>query len=804
MERIEKHVVSMEKTLDSARRWRSFSVCLLIVIIFLMATIATTIVYYELIMRPKKLASHAGVQETSDMEDEPTVPSLFRDLTKQELKRLKEYLYKQRIFNLNNNEPVTLSSSFLFLSELHLPNKSHALETLNDHHKAPPREAKVVFFRGDKNIPVVEEYVIGPLSNITYHRLLVSKHYQRPAPFLFRPNSKAEYQEVQRLLVDVDNVLKHVLLESYDARFFNCDRKCLVMHRWTAVSPAVSGSDVRKVWYWAHHSTEYYIFNPIDFFILFNLDGNDPSLFHVESIWYNGQTFDKAEYLADAYTAGTIRKSVMMFPKDKPISTLNLRGDRFPEKNLRSPRQVEPDGKRYSRKDRHVTYMGWEFDFRMSTMTGPQLFDIKHMGHRIVYELSLQEIASFHSGYKPWNRYSDMMYSNVLLGYHARDLVPGSDCPSSASYISATHWTEHHNDPVTYERAFCLFEQSTGVPLRRHHAYDKMSGRFYGSLEDIVLVLRAIITVFNQDCIVDFIFHQNGALEVKTSLTGYMLAMLHSPPEGRYGFQLRERLIGTLSQHAFNFKVDFDIHGTKNRYETLQFEPHSINNNDWSVEKNARYEQIKFTRNSKMTELHTLYRENTSVPLYHIFYNKDYKTTYNDPRAYRLQIDGGLTHLLSRGMGNEPSISWARHQMAVTRRKDDEGQSSSIYATWDRKEPIVNFQSFLDDNESIVDTDLVAWITLGLHHLPQMEDIPLISSIGKRPSFFLTPFNFHDSDPSMASRDAVRMSYDGISGSQLNVKVENYGISKEYICASEYQRENTKTYSNISSLFEQT
>ncbi|XP_033749427.1 putative amine oxidase [copper-containing] [Pecten maximus] len=578
------------------------------------------------------------------------------------------------------------------------------------------------------------------------------------------------------------------------------------MHRWTAVSPAVSGSDVRKVWYWAHHSTEYYLLNPVDFFILFNLDGKDPSQFHVESIWYNGQSFDTAEYLADAYTAGTIKKSSIQFPKENSMSfaTLRLRGNQFPEKNMRSPRQVEPDGKRYHRMDRHVTYMDWEFDFRMSTTTGPQLFDIKHMGHRIVYELSLQEIASFHSGYKPWNRYSDMLYSNTLLGYQARDLVPGADCPASASYVSTTHWTEYQNDPVTYERAFCLFEQSTGVPLRRHHAYDSMSGRFYGSLEDIVLILRAIISVYNQDCVVDFIFHQNGALEVKTSLTGYMMAMLYSPPEGRYGFQLRDRLIGTVTQHAFNFKVDLDIHETKNRYETLQFEPHLINNNDWSVEKNSRYEQIKFTRNSKMTELQTLYRENTSVPLYHIFHNKDYKTMYNDPRAYRLQIDGGLTHLLSQGIGNEPSISWARHQMAVTRRKDDEGQSSSIYAMWDRKEPIVNFQSFLDDNESIVDTDLVAWVTLGLHHLPQMEDIPLISSIGKRPSFFLTPFNFHDSDPSMASRDAIRMSYDDTSGSDQTVRVENYGLPKEFTCDSEYQGGNAQTYFNTSTLFQQT
>lgn len=707
MDRMEHQVVSMEKTLDSVRRWRSFSVCLIIVIIFLMAAIATSVVYYELFMRPKKLVDLSRGQPSGERQHEPSDPPMFRDLTGVEITNLRNYLYEERTFNLKRNEPVVISSSFLFLAELHLPNKSQALKALDAKTEAPSREARVVLFRGDKTIPVVEEYVIGPLANISYHRLLVSKHYQRPAPFLFRPHSQVEYAEVEKLLLDVDIVLSRVLLDSYGARFFNCDQKCLVLYRWTAVSPTVSGKDRRKVWYWAHYSTEYYLLNPVDFFVLFNLHGSDPSMYRVESVWYNGQVFDTAEHLADAFTADTISKSYMRFPElEAPthFSTLNLRGKhQFPEENMRGPKQVEPDGSRYGVKDRHVRYMGWDFDFRMSTSTGPQLFDIKHLGRRVVYELSLQEISSFHSGFKPWNRYSDMLYSNLMLGYHARNLVPGADCPSSASFVSATHLTEQHDGPVTYERAFCLFEQSTGVPLRRHHAYDIKSGRFYGSLEDIVLVLRSIITVYNQDYVVDFLFHQNGAIEVKTAMTGYIMAMLHSPEEGRYGFRLRERLIGTVSQHLFHFKVDIDVNGIKNRYESLQFEPHVINNNDWSIEKNARFEQIKFTRNSKMTELHTLYNHNASLPTYHIFHNKDHKTTFHDPRAYRLHIDSGFTQLLSQNIGNEPSIKWARYQMAITRRKEDEEQSSSMYGMWDSKEPIVNFQSFIDDNESIID-----------------------------------------------------------------------------------------------------
>ena len=59
--------------------------------------------------------------------------------------------------------------------------------------------------------------------------------------------------------------------------------------------------------------------------------------------------------------------------------------------------------------------------------------------------------------------------------------------------------------------------------------------------------------------------------------------------------------------------------------------------------------------------------------------------------------------LIPEGMGQEPAISWARYQMAVTKYKEEEPRSSSMFTIWDGSDPVVNFQSFIDDNESIVD-----------------------------------------------------------------------------------------------------
>ena len=59
--------------------------------------------------------------------------------------------------------------------------------------------------------------------------------------------------------------------------------------------------------------------------------------------------------------------------------------------------------------------------------------------------------------------------------------------------------------------------------------------------------------------------------------------------------------------------------------------------------------------------------------------------------------------MVEEGTGQEPSVSWARYQVAVTKYKEEERRSSSMYAIWDAENPVVNFQSFIDDDEVITD-----------------------------------------------------------------------------------------------------
>ena len=344
-----------------------------------------------------------------------------------------------------------------------------------------------------------------------------------------------------------------------------------------------------------------------------------------------------------AYNQNSINKTDKPFPTmdDKLFSSMHRRGKLFPEDDGRPPLQFEPDGKRYSINGRHITYMGWQFHVRISPISGPQLFDIRYNGERIVYELSLQEIGVFYSAHNPAHRFSDFADSVAMIGFRSRTLVTGADCPAHATYLSATFATESSEEATVVDRAFCVFEHNTEIPLRRHHTRTSFEGnRFYEGMQDVVFITRTIITVANYDYVLDFIFHQNGAIEVKIISTGYILTSFRTPAEEEYGFRLRDTIIGNIHHHIFHLKADLDIKGTSNRYETLDIVPDEVDNSQWASKPNARYHQTKLVQNLIRFEKDAALQYNFTTPKYITFYNDEIRSVYGVPRAYRLLMKG--------------------------------------------------------------------------------------------------------------------------------------------------------------------
>ncbi|XP_074973422.1 amine oxidase [copper-containing] 3-like isoform X4 [Phalacrocorax aristotelis] len=171
----------------------------------------------------------------------------------------------------------------------------------------------------------------------------------------------------------------------------------------------------------------------------------------------------------------------------------------------------------------------------------------------------------------------------------------------------------------------------------------------------------------------------------------------------------------------------------------------------WSPEQ--QIERPRLTKKVLDTEDQAAFRLQSKMPRY-IYFAANSKNKWGHQRGYRIQVTSFAGDHVPEASSMERAISWARYQLAVTRRKEEEATSTSIYNQNDPWTPTVAFANFIN-NETITNEDLVAWITAGFLHIPHSEDIPNTVTVGNSVGFLLRPYNYYDLDPSIYSHDGV-------------------------------------------------
>ena len=694
---------------------------------------------------------------------------LYNDLSKEEIIAVRDYILSQSSLNVTPFDEAKINDNYIYLIELQQPSKAAALEFLDKNGDKPERTARVVIYSGGKANPDVREYLVKPARKPTSHRESTGPG-KYPIPFNTRFADTKELAIMEKMIKNVTKHAFRLLNESYDGfTFWGCKDRCLT---WGLSAPSTFKANQRKQWTWMMRDMIGFYIQPVGFEVLLDTGGNDPTQWRVEKIYYNNKTYDTVEELMTAYDAG----SKMHFPaaKDKGVfSTYERRGDPQPKKPLRNPRVYEPDGKRYSVSGHHVEYMGWSFDFRSRTSSGIQIFDIKFKGDRIVYELSVQEAEAFYSGWSPKQLFTNYLDAAWNMGSMTFELLRGVDCPDTATFFDVLHFVGR-GYPAKYKKAICLFEQDMGVPLRRHYDTNFKGGyNFYGGMPGSALILRTAATTYNYDYVMDYIFYPNGVLEVRCSASGYPQATFYTVDEEPYSNQVHYQLAGSMHDHIFNYKVDIDILGTENSYETYQVGLQNFTNpwfpNDYHVQKIIH-------RKLHTTEDDAVYHYNFNTPTLMNFINKNEKNKFGVHRGYRLHIRDMIKQMYPASWPVVKGAGWSLNQLHVTLRKETEEKSSSLYNQQDMVDPVVDFQKYVN-GENIDNVDMVAWVTMGTMHIPHSEDIPNTATPGSVASFQLKPFNYFDEDPSMSSYDGVV-----IYPSKDGAKISTFGTPTKPAC----------------------
>ncbi|KAG8565867.1 hypothetical protein GDO81_013007 [Engystomops pustulosus] len=674
----------------------------------------------------------------SNMAQQSDKGSVFADLTPEEFSATVDYLKKNLDTKLVSAADAKPTENCIYYVDVKYPPKQQVVDYLDRGGEKPRREALAVVFFGDQEEPNITEYVVGPFPNPSYHRDITLEKFNEKLPYHRRPVIGKEYVDAYDLVYQKEFSTAPQFLKAlgYDGSNFAA---------LTTVPRGFQSGD-RSTWFvlFLKMLESCFAVQPVGLELLLDHKSLDVSKWKVTKVFYNGAYFSNMAELEKQFNAGEVEViEIQKVTADNDIGSMNPKVTPQPG----APLQFNPGGNRYTVQKNQVTFQSWSFTYGMNANSGLRLFDIRFNNERIAYEISTQEAIALYGSNAPGGMITRYMDGSFGIGRFSFELVMGVDCPYLATYIDASHLLESET-PETTKNAICIFEQNLGVPLRRH--YSNMHSMYYGGLASTVLIVRTVSTLINYDYVWDFIFYQNGVIEAKIHATGYISSSFYFADGKEYGSRVGEHTLGTLHTHFINYKVDLDVGGIHNSIMTqdMKFDPFNI---PWEPE--AKIQRPKVVRSVLETENQAAFELHSKVPRY-IHFSSNATNKWGHPRSYRVQIVSFAGDYLPEESPVEKAMGWARYKLSVTKRKDEEGESSSIYNQNDPWNPTVTFSDFIN-NEDIQNQDLVAWITVGFLHIPHSEDLPNTATTGNAVGFFLRPYNYFDIDPSVNSPDGV-------------------------------------------------
>jgi primary-amine oxidase len=273
------------------------------------------------------------------------------------------------------------------------------------------------------------------------------------------------------------------------------------------------------------------------------------------------------------------------------------------------------------------------------------------------------------------------------FGEAAQTLVPGWDCPETASYL----------DTPYVKGGICIFERDAGFPLSRH------KGEGYVTVvKNHILVLRTITTLGNYDYLVEYQFFYDGSIEVTVRASGYIEGTNAGGNE-EFGYRIHDALSGAMHDHVINFKIDLDVNGTANTLERVDVKPVTAPFTGSKAPINTMHTEKTFITNEDHSKLD--WAPNAASMF--VVVNKDAKNPFGEYRGYR--IAPGVGSPAHNTMQNSSVLlngaNWSKNHFYVTKRKETELRSTSYMNTADLEDPFINFDKFFD-GENIEQEDL--------------------------------------------------------------------------------------------------
>lgn len=406
----------------------------------------------------------------------------------------------------------------------------------------------------------------------------------------------------------------------------------------------------------------------------------------------------------------------------------------------------QEDGPGFSIDGNLVSWDRWKFhiqsDQRVGIVISEASFGASDKNRRpILYQGYLSEISvPYMAPYGDWYLRNPIDAGEYSAGGLSDPLVPGVHCPAHAEYIDGLIVSDR-GAPKVKEKVICIFERISGDPLWVHD----VDGR-----QNRTLVARMSARLGNYDYLTDWEFSPDGQIRIVLGATGIVAIkntverFASSKPldsaelPDSYGRFVDDHVVAINHSHYFSFRLDLDVDGVANDFRKGDLVLKSM------PEDHPRKSIWVLDERVLQTE-----DEGRLGGGHHQSYlriaSASKKNRMGYPTSYHLMPGGNAAVLMGEGDYPRLRAGFVDHPLWITAYHPEERFAAGDFPTLSK--PGQGLPAW-SQSENIAGADLVAWYTVGMHHVVRAEDWPVMPVLWH--DVTLRPFDFFDRNAAMS------------------------------------------------------
>ncbi|BAZ51327.1 copper amine oxidase [Nostoc sp. NIES-4103] len=412
-------------------------------------------------------------------------------------------------------------------------------------------------------------------------------------------------------------------------------------------------------------------------------------------------------------------------------------------------RILQPQGTSFRVNGNEITWQGWKFHYLMHPRSGLVLYQVTYKDGEnirpVLYRASLSEMVVPYGDPDPtWSFRNAFDVGEYNFGLLANTMELGKDIPENGLLLDAVFANEQ-GEPYVMPGVIGIYEKDNGI-LWKHYEYNTQRNDVRRDRELVITINAA---VDNYDYSINWIFHQDGTLELQNELNGIVLvqgtAAEKQSDDHSYGRLIAKNTVGVNHQHFFNYRLDMDVDGQANSVMEMNVKGLAID------EKNPLGNAIAIQETPLTKETNAVRDIDMKHSREWMIVNAENKNALGAAPGYMLMPGGNSIFFPVEGAEIRQKAEFATHHVWVTKYKPNELYAGGDYPN--QTQPGQGLPKYISDDESLTNQDIVLWYTMGVTHVPRPEDWPVMPV--HRVGFKLVPRGFFSRNPAINLPESV-------------------------------------------------